>query len=1442
MGRVRRSSRWTGVGIVSALIMGAAVVLAPASAQAAPSPPADSGFTDDFATAASLSAWTTSTGTWSQTSASDGSLTASGAGSERLLLRTGQMLGAVSTIAGDFRDTGSVGWNGLAVNVGADKGSSNRDYVVFRIKQGTSGTGAWQLVRITASNWDGAALRVLASGTSGSYDSSATYTLTLDATPAGFSLGVAKNGQTVAIGANGANTVSASLESGDTLPGGGVGVFSQGGTPLVGKVSVTTSGTSSVDSFTGADGATFGTGWTAHDRAPWAVSGSQAVVPTGGTNRVLSRDDVLLGDVFSAQVDVAAGAGSSAWNGLALNYGVNGYYAVRFRAPDATRPDYAWQLLRIRFDAEQDLDKNTTQLASFATIGAVDASKPIRIGVRSSSVGTLDITFSQSSAGGTPNQRVSVAGGSVVLADGDVSTGGRAGLYGGFGTGAFDDFRVVTGGLHTSAFGDDFDRASAPTAGLQWREARGDWMIADNRARLEYTEPSSSGAGRALLLPVGIDQSDRDSSVRAVVRFDAPRAPSTQGDQLAWNGVALNARSWRRDGDNARMEAYYSLELRVSGTSAFWRLARKDGPAWPTAVDSGSFPAIPGGAYILNLQQKDTNADRLSYSISSGATVLLAERSNLVTADDAPRIQGGSAGLVSYYGEASFDDFQSRSSKEIVETAPDAVGTEGAAPRVTATDQTDAFNSHQPAAAPVEAVQVGLTAGKSTVPQSILTDGTTQYVAYYDENAELRVGKRTIDPANPSNSQSQFVTNVVQDSTHPWIAEESFDGQYPLATWTTAAGTWSVESGKATAVASPGVEQLLLRKNIVVGSTFSVAADSTNTSTAADWNGIVVGASDPNNNGRFDYLVFRMKQGVGGGAWQFIRITDGNWTAPSVITSGAVAGNVAGGTYRLAVTGTAANSYRLEISKDGQPVANSAVGTQLPATVNVTGANQISRGAVGLFASDGKVLIDNVRIETPSTTRALYDAHNLIAMAVDQQNQLHIVANVHASQLIYYRSKSGTDNLADFTFSSELVPTAGLSGTEKTDEVAFNASITYPEFSIEKDHATANRPLYFTARQGASGNGTWRVYKFENGVWTHVATPFSSAGDSPTTSYSAYPTSLLKNRSEDGYYHVAWVWRRNGGATDPVDAYSNTRIGAAKTLDFEHWVPESDPGTAGVSTTAPFSYSGTTGLYLIDDVPVRGGQLGLNIVLDSTGKAVISYVKLDDAAYGTSTAASGASALDILKSRYLNGPGRTQVYLARFHMTPTPANPTGGAWDRSRLTNLNVRWSPIGAGTIPSDFRLGTPTLDKANSATHESILRVPYAIQGAPNTDLKGAVLVVDEASLRVVANVGSDNPWPESIKAVPDPATGRDAGYLGTLTAWDTKSTFADGSFYVMRWQGYNPQQFTGELTPEGAQENSDRIGPWEQDAAKARLTDRGMLPLTPRQLWVYRLKYAP
>ena len=157
--------------------------------------------------------------------------------------------------------------------------------------------------------------------------------------------------------------------------------------------------------------------------------------------------------------------------------------------------------------------------------------------------------------------------------------------------------------------------------------------------------------------------------------------------------------------------------------------------------------------------------------------------------------------------------------------------------------------------------------------------------------------------------------------------------------------------------------------------------------------------------------------------------------------------------------------------------------------------------------------------------------------------------------------------------------------------------VTYPQFMT-----TSHGDLLFLYRAGRSGNGVWKVNRWEGARWSSLnGGPFLSDRGFGR-SVSGYPSRFAVER--DGFVHIAIVWRLT------TDAATNVRVSYAKTKDFVSWFDSRNKALKlplSAETTETVLHTG----------PNAGLLNNAKVSLDSQGRPIIVFTRQDAAGRNT---------------------------------------------------------------------------------------------------------------------------------------------------------------------------------------------------------------------------------
>ena len=286
---------------------------------------------------------------------------------------------------------------------------------------------------------------------------------------------------------------------------------------------------------------------------------------------------------------------------------------------------------------------------------------------------------------------------------------------------------------------------------------------------------------------------------------------------------------------------------------------------------------------------------------------------------------------------------------------------------------------------------------------------------------------------------------------------------------------------------------------------------------------------------------------------------------------------------------------------------------------------------VAFYAADQSITVGQRQLDSTEWTLAcvsedrndVWDPHNDLVMAVDDDGFVHVAGDMHSDPLKYYRT---TEPLDVTTF-------------ERIDQMAGNREdhVTYPRFFRGPDGE-----LLFEYRDGYSGAGDWmyNVYDTSTQKWSRLLDEPLLYFGKRASAYKQGPTI-----GPDGYYHLVWCLRDNGAAQTNHDLYY------ARSKDLQNW-----ENSRGDEISIPIGYHFGE---LIDPVPSHGGLANSQIYLgfDTQQRLIVSYFKYD-------------------------GNGDTQIYNARNEANSLD-KPIG--WEIYKTSDWDYKYRFGGIGSIDGE-------------------------------------------------------------------------------------------------------------------------------------------------------------
>lgn len=207
-----------------------------------------------------------------------------------------------------------------------------------------------------------------------------------------------------------------------------------------------------------------------------------------------------------------------------------------------------------------------------------------------------------------------------------------------------------------------------------------------------------------------------------------------------------------------------------------------------------------------------------------------------------------------------------------------------------------------------------------------------------------------------------------------------------------------------------------------------------------------------------------------------------------------------------------------------------------------------------------------------------WDSHNYVTMELDSEGHLHVMGNMHADPLEYFRT-------------SEPLNVRSLKRISVMSDKSLEQKMTYPVFLLNKQNQ-----LIVKYRDGGSGNGSeiYNIYDTESKKWTRLHANTFLDGEGKMSGYFEGPT-----LGPDGAFHLIWVWRNTPNAA------TNHSLSYAKSSDLIHWYDSN-----GEPISLPITAKSAE---VVDPVPPFGGMINGNVKIgfDHNKRPVIVYHKYD---------------------------------------------------------------------------------------------------------------------------------------------------------------------------------------------------------------------------------------
>ncbi|MCF2946961.1 BNR repeat-containing protein [Paraglaciecola aquimarina] len=207
-----------------------------------------------------------------------------------------------------------------------------------------------------------------------------------------------------------------------------------------------------------------------------------------------------------------------------------------------------------------------------------------------------------------------------------------------------------------------------------------------------------------------------------------------------------------------------------------------------------------------------------------------------------------------------------------------------------------------------------------------------------------------------------------------------------------------------------------------------------------------------------------------------------------------------------------------------------------------------------------------------------WDSHNYVTLEVDSEGHIHVMGNIHADPMEYFRT-------------SEPHQVRSLKRIEVMVDKSVEQRMTYPIFMLNKAGE-----LLVKYRDGGSGNGNeiYNIYDTKTKTWSRLHANQFLDGQGLMSGYFEGPT-----LGPDGNFHLIWVWRNTPNAA------TNHSLSYARSPDLVSWEDSS-----GNPLALPLTLAKTE---VVDPVKPGEGMINGNVKLgfDKHNKPMITYHKYD---------------------------------------------------------------------------------------------------------------------------------------------------------------------------------------------------------------------------------------
>lgn len=207
-----------------------------------------------------------------------------------------------------------------------------------------------------------------------------------------------------------------------------------------------------------------------------------------------------------------------------------------------------------------------------------------------------------------------------------------------------------------------------------------------------------------------------------------------------------------------------------------------------------------------------------------------------------------------------------------------------------------------------------------------------------------------------------------------------------------------------------------------------------------------------------------------------------------------------------------------------------------------------------------------------------WDSHNYVTIDIDEAGYIHVLGNMHADPIVYFRS-------------TEPYNVRSLVQIDYLENAERETSVTYPRFMHDPDGR-----LIAIFRIGSSGDGKYYFHRFDTATlsWSLLHDRQFFDGEDERGAYYIGP-----EKGPDGLFHTIWVWRETPSAA------TNNNLSYVRSRDLVNWEDSN-----GKPVSLPIIRSIGE---VVDPVPVGGGMLNgqTKLGFDNNNRPMIAYYKHD---------------------------------------------------------------------------------------------------------------------------------------------------------------------------------------------------------------------------------------